>query len=929
MAQTADQVVVEIRAVIDQYTQAIKKVADDTKRSMSAVEGAVTKAEATVTKASNNAAAAVDQSSRRRMKAAADAATSEQAAAERSARAISMTADITERSAARIEAASRRRQDMPAVVPGAAAGSGASPTQAAAASGRDMAAENEQKESVGASFVKEAAKGLPDLVKGLVEGQDALHVFMQQGAQLLPVFGIWGSVLGGVVGAIDAVADGLGAFESTADRAKAAQESFNAAVDASRGLYSRAEQDTLDLAKSLSFIERGFVAVAKAKNLQAIDDSAKVLKDLRAETEKSANDIGIAIVNATASTSDPGYAAVLRERFGPLSKELDPIIEKLRDPSLTGEQIAELALRLREAQPGAAALGVDLSKLISQITGLGSATIEQSDNYERLADSQIRLNEANQFWVKVLQDLGFTLPEAIDHVNGLSGALDGYISRLLNLKSISGALPNSINGVVAGLKQENEQMGDTVKSQADYADKQRALARGTAAWDEELRTSGSRVKALFEFTRAFGYEVDNTNKRQRAANQGKTTAEEDLKNLQGQAAALDGTKAASQRVAAEQRATTAANAAYNKSLAETGDEKKAAEIKSATYAAQLAIETKNQQAAGSARVSAGAKQDAAIDKSNLKTQQQIDLNTRLIAVYAQGNAARQRAKAQYGAENEARNLKIQPTDPRYAPFIQQRTDEADRLQRSNSTLDDYAKGAELTKASMTAQEAYNASLIELNRLHAEGAITTETYDRQLAKLNADHQGYVEGIQAVGQAIQTGIEGATSFGDALTKVGLALAKLILQAAAFGGDGGGPLGKLFDSLTGVSGGLIGNLIGGGGSSGFTKVIGAADFATSLAGIGRAGGGQALPGQIYQVGETGREWFAPSVPGQVIPNSVIKNAAGGGGGGSGPPIQFNISMAGANGDRTIAEIATAAVKKGLQSVPEINRQHRIRFA
>ncbi len=43
---------------------------------------------------------------------------------------------------------------------------------------------------------------------------------------------------------------------------------------------------------------------------------------------------------------------------------------------------------------------------------------------------------------------------------------------------------------------------------------------------------------------------------------------------------------------------------------------------------------------------------------------------------------------------------------------------------------------------------------------------------------------------------------------------------------------------------------------------------------------------------------------------------------------PINFNISLAGANGDRAIAEITEAAVKKGLAKVPEINRQHRIRF-
>ncbi|MGK9168031.1 hypothetical protein KXR53_17110 [Inquilinus limosus] len=259
----------------------------------------------------------------------------------------------------------------------------------------------------------------------------------------------------------------------------------------------------------------------------------------------------------------------------------------------------------------------------------------------------------------------------------------------------------------------------------------------------------------------------------------------------------------------------------------------------------------------------------------------------------------------------------------------QRKEEQKEQDRQADQLDaDHTRAEQLTKSVMTAQEKYNESLAEYNRLRDEGFIGEEAYLRLRRDLNAENNGYVEGIQAIGQAIEGGIQGATSFSDALLKIGTSLAQLIAQAALFGQ---GPLGKLFDSLFGTSGGIF-NLAGaitGSLGGGLVQPAGS-PIAVPIPGRppGMASGGQALPGRIYEVGETGREWFAPSVPGQVIPNSVIKAAAGGGTG-SGPPITFNISLAGANGDRTIAEIAAGAVKKGLQQVPEINRQHRIRFA
>lgn len=947
MAQTADQVVVEIRAVIDQYTQAIKKVADDTKRSMAAVEGAVTKAEATVTKASNNAVAAIDQSSRRRMKAAADVATSEQAAAERSARAISMTADITERSAARIEAASRRRQDVPAVVLGTAAGLGASPAQAAAASGRDMAAESEKKESVGASFIKEAAKGLPDLVKGLVEGQSALHVFMQQGAQLLPVFGIWGAVLGGVVGAIDAVAGGLGAYESAADRAKTAQDSFNRAIEASKGLYSESEQQARDLALNLSLAQRGLLDIAENRIRQALDDNLEKLKDAKNQASNIANSLSAQISKANIDNQffDGSSSVTIDEdrqkRIEGLNAKFDELIEKLKDPNLTGTQLAQMNATLRDTREAAAALGIDLGPIISKMTAASDAALQYSDSQKQLIDNHTRLNEAQQFWAKILEGLGFTIPEATGHVNGLSGALDGYISRLLQLNSVSGALPNSANSVVAGLRQDVVEMGDTVKSQQDYLKNQTAVTMAEKAWSEELKKNGNLAKAAFAYGEAYLLQTQKTRKQDSTQSLGRTTAEEDLKNLQAQATALDGTKAAQQRVAAEQRATTAANAAYNKSLLESGDEKQAAAIKSATYAAQLAIETKNQQAAGAAAANRAAPKDDHLSDYLAQLQVEVD-RLGLSGVALKENQllteALSKAKEDFRAKNkgatdemvnsvkltddQTQAIKAQAEVLAGTPGILNLA--ADKLPQFN--LAQQLK--ELTEWQGLLTDPSVVATLQAQGLSAEDA--GRAIQAQILQVKAQADGTTEAITSIGDAFKSGIQGATSLADAMGKIGLALLQMAIQAAAFGNTkSGGPLGGLFDSIFGTVGGLLSAFGGGGGVEPTNLPGGMSPTAFYTDPAGRAGGGQALPGQIYQVGETGREWFAPSVPGQVIPNSVIKNAASGGGGGSGPPIQFNISMAGANGDRTIAEIAAAAVKKGLQSVPEINRQHRIRFA
>lgn len=299
----------------------------------------------------------------------------------------------------------------------------------------------------------------------------------------------------------------------------------------------------------------------------------------------------------------------------------------------------------------------------------------------------------------------------------------------------------------------------------------------------------------------------------------------------------------------------------------------------------------------------------------------IDLNRELIAVYHRGKEALAEVRAGQEAVNAAVQKGLDVHSDEYKIYVENYKQKALDAEQSKTRLADLERGTELTKSLMSETEKLKVLEADYNKLRQEGALTQEAHDRLLAAAREQAYGYSEGIKAIGDAIQGGIQGATSFSDALLKVGTSLAQLLLQAGLFGG---GPLGKLFDSLIGSSGGLLGLAFGGGGSSGPALPPMLPQGPTRL-----AGGGQAVPGRLYEVGETGREWFAPSVPGQVIPNHVIKAAAGGGGGAGGPPINFNISLAGANGDRTIAEIAAAAVKRGLAQVPEINRQHRIRFA
>lgn len=148
-----------------------------------------------------------------------------------------------------------------------------------------------------------------------------------------------------------------------------------------------------------------------------------------------------------------------------------------------------------------------------------------------------------------------------------------------------------------------------------------------------------------------------------------------------------------------------------------------------------------------------------------------------------------------------------------------------------------------------------------------------------AKQNRVMSEALSNFRELGSAAAEAFKGLTLEGKNFNQV---LSQLFSRLASRSIDSG--FNSLFSSIGG-------SLFGGGNP---TSTFGVNPFAGAFSfGGGRAGGGPVVPGSVYEVGEQGRELFAPSVPGNIIPNNVLR----GSGGNVSAPINISIDATGAD--------------------------------
>ena len=212
--------------------------------------------------------------------------------------------------------------------------------------------------------------------------------------------------------------------------------------------------------------------------------------------------------------------------------------------------------------------------------------------------------------------------------------------------------------------------------------------------------------------------------------------------------------------------------------------------------------------------------------------------------------------------------------------------------------DDLREAQRLFDQTRTDAEKYGIEQTKLNELLASGAITADTYQRAIGmigekyKVAGDMGEFFKDLNTdlKDAMLDAAVSGEMSF-DKITD---AIKRAAAQALLFGE---GPLAGLFG---GGGGGLFGG--GGGGAGLFGSLFG------GLFGGARANGGPFESGKAYLVGERGPELAMFGNSGTIIPNNRLT-----GGGGRGK-MDVNINLAGANGDETIRQIVTQAVRQAI---------------
>ncbi|TSD85626.1 hypothetical protein FFK22_026645 [Mycobacterium sp. KBS0706] len=328
---------------------------------------------------------------------------------------------------------------------------------------------------------------VPDLIRNLAEGQNALHLFLQEGAQILPIFGPWGVVLGGAVGAIDAIAASMGAFETAADRAKAAQDTFNAAMEATRGSFSEQEQDALDASQALSLVERGLLGIARTKVEEAVKAQAATFKDVQASASEAGRDIANTI---RAQQQELGVATDETRQ-----KVLD-LATELQNPKLSSRQYDAIVTALRELGPAAEQTGISTEKAVTAASDAGDAAAKLETNNKALVLTLDRINELNTTGAQLLRSLGFSASEAAGGIESLTGAIHAFIGESLRSARASELAKGDVERRVAQMEAEAAATLKGADAKKAYDNQQRITTAQQSAFNDEVEKTGNVLKAL-------------------------------------------------------------------------------------------------------------------------------------------------------------------------------------------------------------------------------------------------------------------------------------------------------------------------------------------------------------------------------------------------------------------------------------------------
>lgn len=188
--------------------------------------------------------------------------------------------------------------------------------------------------------VQNAAFQFGDLAVQIASGQGVIRPLIQQGSQLLQVFGVWGAILGAAGAALGAVVVGMGLFTESAEEKKAATdkatEAAKALTDQEKLLKEALGAVDDQIVKNIGSLSR-YAAVGQDQVNAMLATQGTLLRDLIAEQEKEQKNLNVLLGREFQSPSRIKMEQDMAANIADLQRRIDT--QKMVVGGLAGQAV--------------------------------------------------------------------------------------------------------------------------------------------------------------------------------------------------------------------------------------------------------------------------------------------------------------------------------------------------------------------------------------------------------------------------------------------------------------------------------------------------------------------------------------------------------------------------------------------------------------
>jgi hypothetical protein len=394
------------------------------------------------------------------------------------------------------------------------------------------------------SVVQQAGFQVGDFAVQIASGQGVLRPFIQQGTQLISMFGPWGAVIGAAGAVVGALATAFMATDDAVDEAKQSVNLYREAMEAAGKVSDALNGSTERNIASWQAEKRYLIELTEAE-IAATETKIALARAIALEeaVQQSPDDIGRALDNVENVVR--GKTAELQKMLdgydvieGDVKKRVYGLKDRLNELKFGSEDMDPFARGGSDNTSGSGASGITAS--------IGQVTAAMEEELRILRESKAE-REATKIVDQKLAELGFTRASAnkelLATITALAEAQVAQSQANKDAEAADRKTIESANGVISVLAGLEKQYNNLTKASVDV--RAEDLFAGKVPTEADLERAREllrlidQAKATKETDQSFRSEIDQIiNEATRNAEQRQKWGQTSVQNQQNQIALL-------------------------------------------------------------------------------------------------------------------------------------------------------------------------------------------------------------------------------------------------------------------------------------------------------------------------------------------------------------------------------------------------------